>query len=407
MTETIAIVGASLAGANAAQMLRREGFDGRVVLIGAEPQLPYDRPPLSKELLLGEIEPAKIALFPETAYAEASIEVLTNTRVTRLRPTERLLELDNGSTLQADRVLLCTGARPRPLAIPGLNLPGVYELRTLDDALRLREALAPGARVVVIGFGFIGAEVAAAANQRGCQVTLVEVAPLPMQRVVGQELGKLFVALHQEHGVDVRLGVVVEAIHGDGHCQAVALADGTTLPADVVVCGVGVLPNVELAEAAGITVANGIVVDARCRTSLPEVFACGDVATRPSSYAGGHIRLESWQNAQNQGIAAARALLGSTAEFDDLPWFWSDQYDVRMQMAGLPDATDEVVWRGSPDGYNCTIFYLRDGTVRAAIGLSRPRDVRAAMDLIRKRTRVEPATLRDESTNLRDLSAGA
>jgi 3-phenylpropionate/trans-cinnamate dioxygenase ferredoxin reductase subunit len=401
---TFAIVGASLAGAHAAHQMRREGFDGRVVLIGAEPHLPYDRPPLSKEVLLGKTEPATTALWTQADYTQAEIDVLLATRVTRIRPAERVLELDGHPDLSVDGILLATGSHARKLPIPGLDQLGVHTLRTLDDALRVRDALQPGANVVVIGFGFIGAEVAAAAVQRGCTVTLVEAAALPMQRVLGAEAGQLYCELHTNNGVDVRLNAIVKEIRGDGNCRAVVLADGGELPADVVVYGVGAAATSELAEAAGIEVANGIVVDAQCRTSIEGIWACGDVAARPSSFAaGGNIRLESWQNAHRQAVAAVKSMLGSDQAFDDLPWFWTDQYDVKMQLAGLPSPNDTVVWRGHPGAFDCTAFYVSDGLLKAVVGMNRPREVRPAMDLIRNRVPVNPAELADESVNLRAL----
>jgi 3-phenylpropionate/trans-cinnamate dioxygenase ferredoxin reductase component len=224
-----------------------------------------------------------------------------------------------------------------------------------------------------------------------------------MQRVLGAEAGQLYCGLHAKNGVDIRLNAIVKEIRGDGQCRAVVLDDGTELAADVVVYGVGAAATSELAEAAGIAVANGIVVDAQCRTSIEGIWACGDVATRPSSFAPGNIRLESWQNAYRQGVAAVKSMLGSDEPFDDLPWFWTDQYDVKMQLAGLPSPTDTVVWRGNPAAFDCTAFYVSGGLLKAVVGMNRPRDVRPAMDLIRNRIPVDPAQLADESVNLRAL----
>lgn len=402
MTATYAIVGANLAGGQAAHELRRCGFDGRIVLIGAEPHLPYERPPLSKDVLLGRTEAAATRIWPEDAYPAAAIEVRLGVRATRLRPSDRRVELDDGSALTVDKVLLCTGATPRRLGIPGLDRVGVHHLRTLDDAVALRAGLTPGARVVVIGAGFIGAEVAAAAVQTGCQVTLLEAAPLPLLRVLGAELAALYSGLHRDHGVDLRVGVNVAAVIGDGSCRAVALDDDTVIDADVVVCGVGVTPATGLAADAGINVTNGVEVDWYGRTSIAEVSAAGDVAARPSSYTDVLIRLESWQNAQNQAIAAARAMVDpEAAAFDDLPWFWSDQYDVRLQLAGFPRPDDTVIWRGDPASYQAAAFYLRNGIVAAVVGLNRPRDVRAGMTLITSRAAVQAQALADESVDLR------
>jgi 3-phenylpropionate/trans-cinnamate dioxygenase ferredoxin reductase subunit len=403
--KTFAIVGASLAGAHAAHQLRRDGFDGRIVLIGAERHLPYDRPPLSKSVLVGEAEPATTALWSESDYAEADIDVLLATRVTRIRPAERVVELDNGLDMVADQILLCTGSYPRKLRIPGLEQQGVFALRTLDDSVRLHGALLPGASVVVIGFGFIGAEVAAAAVKRGCEVKLVEAAALPMQRVLGSEVAQRYCDLHREHGVDIHLNAAVGKVRGNGRCQSVVLANGCELPADVVVYGVGASPSTELAETAGIEVDNGVVVDARCQTSIDGIFACGDVAIRPSTFSTGNIRLETWQNAYRQGMAAAKAMLGSKEPFDELPWFWTDQYDVKMQLAGLCYPSDEVIWRGAQDSFDCLVFYISESRVRAVLGFNRPRDVRAVMHLIRKQVPVNSAELGDEWSNLTGLSS--
>jgi len=404
--KTFAIVGASLAGGHAAHQLRKDGFDGQILLIGAEHHPPYDRPPLSKAILLGEVEPPSTALWSEDDYVQAEIDVVLGTRVTRIDAAGRALEFENGRGATVDRILLCTGSSPRRPPVPGLDLPGVHTVRTLEDAVSVRDALLPGTEVIVIGFGFIGAEVAAAAAARGCKVTLVETAALPMQRVLGPDAARLYCALHERHGVTVRLNTGVAEVRGAGRCSTVVLTDGRELRADLVVYGVGAAASTELAESAGIACGAGILVDAQCRTSNSEVFACGDVASRPSSFASGHIRLESWQNAYKQAVAAAKSMLGSTEPYDELPWFWSDQYDVKMQMAGLPSPTDEVVWRGAPDSPSRSAFYVADGRVRAVLGFNRPRDVRSGTDLIRQGVVVDKARLADESVDLRSLARG-
>ncbi|MGE0304414.1 MAG: NAD(P)/FAD-dependent oxidoreductase [Acidimicrobiia bacterium] len=404
MIETIAIVGANVAGGQAALDLRTAGFDGRVLLIGTEPSLPYERPPLSKAVLAGATAPAATEIWPRTTFDAADIDVMTGTRVNRIDPARRRVELNSGEAITADRVLLATGARPRRLQTAGVSLAGVHELRTLTDAVKLRDDLVGGVRVVVIGAGFIGAEVAATARLLGCQVTLLEQAELPLLRTLGREVAQVYVRLHRAQGVQVHLGVGVTAILGDSRCRAVELDNGLVLPAEVVVCGVGVSPRVDLAEIAGLQVSDGIVVDDRCGTSIPEVFAAGDVARRPSSYASGSIRPESWQSAQRQGAHAARCMLGGTESFDDLPWFWSDQYDVKLQVAGFPTLADEMLWRGDPDSGHAVALYLSQGVVCAAVGLNRPREVRAAMELIRSRVHVtDRGALADASVDLRSL----
>jgi 3-phenylpropionate/trans-cinnamate dioxygenase ferredoxin reductase subunit len=405
--KTFAIVGAGLAGGHAAHQLRKDGFDGQILLIGAEDHPPYDRPPLSKAILLGDAEPPATVLWSEDDYTQAEIDLVLATRVTRINTAGRALEFESGRSVTVDRIVLCTGSSPRRPTIPGLELHGVHSVRTLEDAVSVRDALLPGAEVVVIGFGFIGAEAAAAATARGCKVTLVETAALPMQRVLGAEAARLYCALHEQHGVTVLLNTGVAEVRGAGRCGAVLLTDGRELRADLVIYGVGAVASTDLAETAGIACGNGIVVDAQCRTSNSEVFACGDVATRPSSFVNGHIRLESWQNAYKQGVAAAKSMLGCADSYDEVPWFWSDQYDVKMQMAGLASPTDEVVWRGAPDGPSRSAFYLADGRVRAVLGFNRPRDVRAGTDLIRKGDMVDKAGLADDSVDLRAMARGA
>jgi 3-phenylpropionate/trans-cinnamate dioxygenase ferredoxin reductase subunit len=399
---TVAIVGANLAGGHVAHALRREGFDGRVVLIGAEPHLPYERPPLSKDVLIGTAEPSSTQVWPEAAYVDAAIEPVLGTRVTRIDPAARRVELATGASLTADHVVLCTGSHPRPVPV-GRRLAGMHDLRTLDDALALRAELRAGCRLVVVGAGFIGAEVAAAGIALGCDVTMIELAALPLQRVLGAEVGRLYAALHAARGVDLHLGVGVASIEGDDRCRAVVLSDGSRIETDLVVFGVGVVPAAELAEAAGIVVGNGIVVDHACRTSIPEVLAAGDVTCRPTSFAPGPIRLETWQNAQNQAIAAAKTIAGTEVRFDDVPWFWSDQYDVNLQVAGIPQPHHDVVWRGSGEGMDGVAFYLDGEVVAAAVGLNRPRDVRAAMSLVQQHRQVRRADLSDESVDLRRL----
>jgi 3-phenylpropionate/trans-cinnamate dioxygenase ferredoxin reductase subunit len=398
------IVGASLAGGHAAHQLRKEGFDGRILLIGAESHLPYDRPPLSKGVLLGEMEPAATAIWSEEAFSEAEIDLRLGTRVTRIDTVGRTLEFGDGSAQAVDRVLLCTGSSARQPAIPGLSLRGVHAIRNLEDAISVRDELLPGSKVVIIGFGFIGAEVAACATARGCSVTLVEAAALPMQRILGPEAAELYCGLHEARGVKVLLNCGVAELRGAGRCSSVLLNDGQEIDADLVVYGVGASPSIDLAEGAGLACSNGILVNDACQTSNSEIFACGDVAARPTAFATGPIRLESWQNAYRQAIAAAKSMLGSHEPFDDLPWFWSDQYDVKMQMAGLPSSTDEVVWRGAGGGFERTAFYLAGSQVRAVLGFNRVREVRAAIELIRNGIVVDKAMLADESTNLRELA---
>jgi len=402
MTEpTFVIVGASLAGLRAAEALRTEGFAGRVVLIGEEPHLPYDRPPLSKGVLDGSQSAASTFLRDESFYAEHQIDVVLGQRATALRPSEGAVELADGSTITAEKVLLTTGGRARRLAVPGADLAGVHELRTLDDALAVGEAFRAGARVVVIGAGFIGAEVAASARTVGCEVTMLEVADVPLGRVLGRDICERYAAHHRRLGVDLRTGIGIDSIEGIGHVHAVVTADGVRHLADVVVVGVGIVPNVELAADAGIRVDNGITVDELSRTSNPNVFAAGDVTNFHSTFLDRRVRRENWQNATDQGAAAAAAMLGRGKPYREAPWFWSDQYDLKLQMAGNPEPTDDVIWRGTLDSTNFCAFYVRDGVLVGAVGVNRPKDMRAALELVVARRMVPEALLADASIDLR------
>ena len=405
--QTFAIVGASLAGAHAAHQLRKDGFDGRILLIGDEQFLPYDRPPLSKAVLLGEAEVEKTQLWSEADYAQAEITPVLSTRVTAIDRASRSLEIEGGENIAFDKLLLCTGARARDLPFASPSISGVNCLRSLDDALRIRDSLKAGSRVVVIGFGFIGAEVAAAARKLGCTVTLVEAASLPMQRILGSEAAIRYCNMHKQHGVDIRLSTFVEEIREERQVKVVRLSDGSEIDCDSIIYGVGSIANSELAKTAGAAVGNGIIVNRYCETSVEGIYACGDVASRPSSYADGHIRLESWQNAYRQAVAAARSMLGIREDFDDLPWFWSDQYDLRMQLAGLPGSHDKVIWRGDgDDGLSGSAFYFSNDHLKAVLGLNRPRDVRAGMDIIKSGQAVDPELIRNPDINIGQILKG-
>jgi 3-phenylpropionate/trans-cinnamate dioxygenase ferredoxin reductase subunit len=333
-TQTFVIVGASLAGAKAAETLRAEGFEGRVVLIGDEARRPYERPPLSKEYLRGEKDFNAAAVHPAGFYDEHDIELRTSSLVTAIDPTGRSVTLSSGEQIAYDRLLLATGATPRRLSVPGADLEGVHYLRSVEDADQLRQAIGPSVQVVVIGAGWIGAEVAASARQVGAGVAMVELAAVPLERVLGPEVGAVYRDLHRNHGVDLHFGVGVEAIVGSQTVEAVRLSDGTVLAATAVVVGVGVTPRVELAEAAGLTVNNGVVVDDYLQASAPGIFAAGDVANAFHPRYGTRIRLEHWSAALNQGPAAARAMLGQEVSYDRIPYFFSDQYDLGMEYRG-------------------------------------------------------------------------
>jgi len=400
--ETVVIVGASLAGGTAAATLRDEGFDGRVVLVGAEPELPYERPPLSKGYLKGETPREKLLVRPEAFWAEHDVALELGTSATGIDAAARRLELAGGRRLRYDRLLVTTGGRNRRLRVPGAGLPGVLDLRTIGDSERIREAAAAGTRAVVVGMGFIGSEVAATLRQLGLEVVCVEPFAVPLERVLGPVVGGAIAELHREHGVVARYGEGVEAFEGDGRVERVVTSSGERVECDFAVVGVGIEPAVEIVAGTGVEVSDGIVVDELCRTSVEGIWAAGDVA-RHRHPLFGLIRVEHWRNAIEQGAAAARSLLGKGAPYADVHWFWSDQYDANIQYAGHHTTWDELVVRGSLEQRKFVAFYLVGGVVRAAAAVDSGRDLRRAQALIRASVPVDPAKLRDPDVDLRTL----
>jgi 3-phenylpropionate/trans-cinnamate dioxygenase ferredoxin reductase subunit len=403
MTETYVVVGASLAGARAVETLRAEGFDGRVVLVGAENHLPYDRPPLSKEVILGHKQPGETLIHPAEFYSDNDIELLLGARATRIDTHGSRVELDRGRSIAADKVLLCTGTTPRRPDVPGLDLDGVHFLRTVDDSAAIRDKLRAGGSVVIVGGGLIGIELAASALVLGNDVTVLERDAGLLRRVLGARIGDRLSRLHSENGIRIRTNAEVARIEGDHHVRRVHTMDGFVVDADVVVVGIGVVPAIELARDSGIDLDNGIIVDEFCETSVPNVYAAGDIANHLNEVAGERIRLEHWQNAQNQGIAAARSMVGHREPYRDVPWFWSDQGETNIQVAGRPRASDDLVWRGDPESMEFSVFHLRDGVLVGAVGVNRRRDVRMAMSLIDKQVRPERALLADPTVDLRKI----
>jgi 3-phenylpropionate/trans-cinnamate dioxygenase ferredoxin reductase component len=368
---TFLIVGGALAGAKAAETLREEGFDGRVVLVGDEPVRPYERPPLSKDYLRGESGREVIWVHDaEAFYAERDIELRTATSVIAVDPRASEVELEGGDRIPFDKLLLATGAAAKRLPVPGADLDGVHLLRTVADSDRLRDAFAEAQRVVVIGAGWIGCEVAASARQKGLEVALLAPEEVPLERVLGTEVGAIYRDVHASHGIELALGTGVEAIEGEGRVTGVRTSDGRLLPADLVVVGVGVAPRVELAEAAGLRVGDGILVDDRLRTSAPAIFAAGDVARAHHPRLGTDIRVEHWANALEQGPAAARNMLDRDVPYDRVPYFFSDQYDVGMEYAGYPVEWDRVVFRGDPSTFEFIAFWLRGDRVVAGMNVN-------------------------------------
>jgi 3-phenylpropionate/trans-cinnamate dioxygenase ferredoxin reductase subunit len=369
MANTFVIVGAGMAGGKAAETLREEGFDGRIVLIGAEPERPYERPPLSKDYLRGEADRSAVWLQDDPAwYEQHNVELRTSTPVASLDVAGRAVVLDGGERVDYDALLLATGAEPKRLPIPGADLPGVHLLRTVEDSDSLRAVLDAGGRLVVVGAGWIGCEVAASARQRGLEVTVVEPLSLPLERVLGPELGAFYRDVHVDQGVEFRLADSVAAIEGAGRAERVRTNDGATLDCDAVVIGVGVAPRTALAEGV-LDVDNGILVDAGLRTSADGVFAAGDVANQDHPLFG-RLRVEHWANALEQGPAAARAMLGQDVTYDRVPYFFSDQYDVGMEYAGVSRPDDEVVYRGDPEAGEFIAFWQREGRVVAGMNVN-------------------------------------
>jgi 3-phenylpropionate/trans-cinnamate dioxygenase ferredoxin reductase component len=403
-TPTFAIVGASLAGAKAAETLRAEGFDGRIVLLGEEPERPYERPPLSKEYLRGEAE-ARPYVHPERFYEENEIELRRSTSVEAIDPGASTLTVAGGETLAFQRLLLTTGAAPRRIRLTGAALDGVHYLRSVRDSEAIRERIEAGGSLVTIGAGWIGAEVAASARQKGCQVTIVEMAELPLERVLGPELGAVYRDIHTDHGVEFIGGAKVEAIEGDRAVAAVRLAGGRRIEADFVVVGVGVEPRIRLAETAGLEISNGVACDATLRTSAPNVFAAGDVAGAIHPFYGRRLRVEHWFNALEQGPAAARNMLGREEPYEKFPYFFSDQYEVGMEYAGFATAWDEVVIRGDLDAREFIAFWLEGGRVTAGMNVNVWDVTDAIQELIRSRAEVDPHRLADPDEPLAALTA--
>ncbi|MFI1581233.1 NAD(P)/FAD-dependent oxidoreductase [Embleya sp. NPDC020630] len=392
------IVGASLAGAKAAETLRAEGYAGRIVLIGDEGEYPYERPPLSKGYLLGKNPRDDAYVHEETWYADHDVELRLGRTVTAIDLPASAVVLDDGKRIDYAKLLLTTGATPRRLPVPGADLDGVRYLRRLADSDRLLADFRAGRRVVVIGGGWIGLETAAAARGHGCPVTVVEAAPLPLLRVLGDEVARIFLDLHTAHGVEFRLRADVAEITGDGgKVTGVRLGDGTEVAADVVVVGIGVAPNTALAEAAGLTVDNGIRTDAALRTSAADVYAAGDVANALHPVLGRGIRVEHWANALNQAPAAARSMLDRDVSYDRIPYFFTDQYELGMEYTGYaePGEYDRVLFRGDPAGGEFIAFWLAEGRVLAGMNVNVWDVTEAIGQLVRSGRAVDPERLAD------------
>jgi 3-phenylpropionate/trans-cinnamate dioxygenase ferredoxin reductase component len=402
--DTMVVVGGGLTGAKAAETLRSEGFDGRVVLIAEEPERPYERPPLSKDYLNGGKERDVIYVHDAGWYGEHDVELRTGVRAVSLDPAAHEVELDGGERLGYRALLLATGAAPRRLPLPGADLDGVHYLRTAADSDALKASLSSGDRnVVVVGAGWIGLEVAAAARSYGNTVTVVEPQPQPLRAVLGDQIGAVFAQLHRDKGVDLRLSTGVREFRGDGSRVQAVVTDAGEVPADVVVVGVGVIPRTELAETGGLEIANGVVVDASLRTSAPDVYAAGDIAFWPHPRYGRRIRVEHWANALNGGPVAAKAMLGQEVTYDRLPYFFTDQYDLGMEYSGLSGADASVVTRGDTGSGEYIAFWLEDGRVQAAMNVNVWDVTDDLQELVRANRPVDTARLADPDVPLKDL----
>ena len=405
MYEQIVIAGAGQAAVQAVDTLRRKGFTGKLTLIGEEPWLPYQRPPLSKKYLAGALERERLLIRPAHFFAEHGVTTHLGRRVTDIARRERHVRLDDGLVLPYDALLLATGSRPRRLLAPGGELPGVHTLRTIADVDRIRAECAPGARMVIIGGGYIGLEVAATVRELGLEVTVLEMAERVMNRVTCPEVSAFYAAEHARQGVRIHCNARVRALHADAHSgrvRTVLTEEGGEYPADIVLVGVGVVPADELAKAAGLECENGVVTDVHCRTTDEGIYAAGDCASHLNRQYGRHLRLESVDNAFEQGNTVALNLLGTPTPHDKVPWFWSDQFDLKLIIVGVGMGYDSVVLRGEPKNRSFSACYLRGGELVAIDSINAPKDQMAARKLIAAHARPDLNKLADAAVPLKD-----
>lgn len=402
MTRTV-VIGGGHAGAQVVASLRQEGYEGEVVLICEEPVPPYQRPPLSKTYLAGEQTLERTLLRPEKFYADKNIELRLGIRVDSIDPIAKTVTLSNGDTLDWTHLVIATGSHVRRLPLPGIDLPGVHYLRTLADVDGIRDDMTEGRRLVIVGGGYIGLEVAAVAVKAGLDVTVLEMEERILQRVTTPAMSEYYHGVHTRAGVKIKCGAAASAILGDERVSGVKCKDGSELPADLVIIGAGILPTTELAEAAGLEVDNGILVDDHCRTSAADIYAIGDCTNHPSALLERRLRLESVPNAMDQARVAAANICGKDKVYDAVPWFWSDQYDLKLQMVGFSSGADVEVVRGDPDANAFARFYLRDGVVIAVDAVNSPKDFMAAKQLVAGKAQVDPNRLADESVAIKDL----
>lgn len=402
----IVIIGAGQAAAQAVVSLRSEGYEGPITLIGDEAEPPYQRPPLSKKFLAGEIGFDRVELKPAEFYAQANCKLMLGTRVSAIEPKAKTVATGDGHAISYDKLLIATGSRVREINVPGFDLNGVHYLRSVGDVSEIQAHFKPGAKMVVVGGGYIGLEVAAVAKKNGIDVTVIETADRVMARVVDPIVSRFYERIHREAGVDIRTDMTVAGFEGvDNKVTAVVSGSGDKIPCDFVVVGIGIIPNTELAVNAGLKVENGIVVDACTRTSDPDIFAAGDCTNHPSTVYDRRLRLESVQNAIEQGKTAAAAMMGKEKPYDQVPWFWSDQYDLKLQIAGLSAGYTQAVTRGNPESdRSFAVFYLKDGVLIAVDAVNRPPEFMMSKMLIAQHAKLDPARLADESINMKEVA---
>jgi 3-phenylpropionate/trans-cinnamate dioxygenase ferredoxin reductase component len=404
MSDSVVIVGAGQAASQLVASLRTEGYTGTITVVGDEPYIPYQRPPLSKAFLAGDLARERLFIKPEEFYAEARCHLMLNTRAVAIDRARKVVKLTDDLELNYTALALATGSRVRQLPLPGGDLPGTFYLRGIADVEQLQNRIAPGSRIVIIGAGYIGLEVAAVAVKRGLKVTVLEALPRVMARAACPEVSTFYQDTHRKAGVDIRLNTKLEAIEKNGDALMVRTSEGS-LPADTVLIGVGIVPNVELATVAGLKVDNGIVVDQFGRTDDPSIYALGDCANLPCTYApGGRVRLECVQNAIDQAKHVAANISGKPKPYNEVPWFWSDQYDLKLQMAGLHGTTGQLVIRGNPADRGFAAFHLEDGVIVAVEAVNAAPEYMMGRRLIAARARVAPERLADKAVPMKDMA---
>ena len=403
MSKTVVIAGAGHGAGQVVASLKQHKFDGRIVMIGDEPYLPYQRPPLSKKYLAGGMPPERLYFKPESFYDDPQIDVLLDTRVTSIDRPGRTVATDGGREIAYDKLVLALGSRVREVPVEGADLPCIHYLRSIADVDAIREDMLSRKNAVIVGAGYIGLEVAAVCCQHGLSVTVIELADRVMSRVVSPNVSDYYQLQHTERGVKLLLSTGLTGFEGKRRVRQVLTSTGQTLPADFVVVGVGILPNTELAAEAGLECDDGIVVDDRCQTADPDIFAIGDCTSHPNAIYGRRLRLESVHNALEQAKTAASNICGVESHYSQVPWFWSDQFDIKLQIAGLSEGYDEVVLRGDPAGGSFACFYLTDGVLIAVDAINSPREFMQSKKLIASGARPDPVKLADPEALLKDL----